>query len=262
MTRRFSVLLLSVAAALFLAMPAFAQGTAVIVFTGVPSGEGTWGPFYAGIYDGTLNNVPTNFVCDDFTHEISNGYYWDANVNAPDSSGVRFSPPLENADLTTPGTYYAGNSDSNFGTTYYSTYTVPTGGFSRQQEYNMIGFLVGKIFSNSGNPGLQATLNGAIWAITDNAAAEYESDYIAGGSTSSEAWVEAAVAYANVVPTGLWVNTPNTNQFKSPPPGGTTWADGSAQEFWSTPEPPAVVLLGWGTLALALGSLVSKKFLA
>ncbi|HME01167.1 MAG TPA: hypothetical protein VKM93_28120 [Terriglobia bacterium] len=262
MTRRLFVLLLGAVAALFLVMPAFAQGTAVILFSDA-NGDGSYGGFGAGIYHGTLNNESAEFICDDFTHEIGGGYYWQANVNTPDSNAVRFG------STATPSTPPS-NPDLAAGKTY-GGYTIPTGGITQAQEYDMIGYLVAQIFSHPSNASANAVLNGAIWAITDGA---WDPSYNYAGS-GAEADVEAAATAVLGLPSvtghpqfdsqGYTVFTPTDNptQTFTTPTGGTHYADGSAQEFWAyTPEPAAVVLLGWGALALTLGSLVRKKFLA
>ena len=104
MTRRFSILLLSLVAVLALAMPSFAQTTtSLVIFNSVPSYEGVYDGYYAGVYQASVNGVATNVICDDFLTDINYGQQWNAwnnnssavsyngNGSGP-GTGVRYAP--------------------------------------------------------------------------------------------------------------------------------------------------------------------------
>src|SRR5271157_589365 len=282
MTRRFSVLFLIGVAVLFLALPAFGQTTAVIQFldanntanygpTGPEGPDGTTETANAGIYHATFGNSlhVVDIICDDAIHNIGQYDYWQADAYSPGSPNTYFHPSnINNPDLT--GNLFSG---------------LTTSGMSQAQMYDMLGWLATQIFSNTTTAAQKAALNGAMWAITDDGwnngtagsplVANEATVYTAGGSASSlvtdsaQYYVDQAATEVfkdSYVPTGLTVWTPNMadcNTYSAPHAGPCI--DGGlkgAQEMWTTPEPTASLLLAVGGLALALGSLVSKKFLA
>ena len=256
MTRRFSVLFLSLAATVVLAMPAVAQDVKITLL-GVTSGAPDYGPAgpnsetgVTGIYTGTVENLTThtvtqaNFVCDDFLSTVGLGDHWDAyaNSNNPVSTGttgVKFQVP------------YAGDSGWWAGVTNPD---LKTYGLTTQQVYNMIAYEMEQIFDSNTPMSSWAALSGAIWSITDGAWSDNLADYNAGIESSlyKNSGAQADVLAARSAVLGGW--TPNeTFVVYTPDP------QGAGQEFWSeVPEPSATVLLAWGTLALALAPLVSK----
>jgi len=277
MTRRFSVLLLGVVAALFLALPALAQ-TAVIEYTGIALGAGNYyagprggeaGVYYASVTIGTTTTNNVLVVCDDFLNDIGAGQSWSAYINTNQglstnpngnplalSTGVRYSPtgtPAGYYDITNP------------------TLTAVTPQLTQQEEYNMISSLVTQIFASSDGNQINA-MEGAIWAIADCgwsgdgsclASGGYASQYGNPSTTGSAAWyVNQALGQKDITQTTYTLYTP----FASAGCGTGSNPSCNGQEFWTkyspTPEPAASLLLAVGALALALGSLVSKKFLA
>jgi len=275
MTRRFSVVLMGAVVVLFLALPAFAQTTAVIQFLNA-DGDDTYGPTGpegpdgqmetadAGIYSGTIGHTAVDIICDDAIHNIGANDYWQATALSPGSASTYFHPSnINNPDLVAGA---------------YTNSPVPSS-ISQAQMYDMLGWLVTQILSNTTTTAQKAALNGAMWSITDDGwndgSGNEAAAYTGGGSAnhpvtdSAQYYVEQAATEVftdNWVPTGLTVWTPTDNcQGISSPNGQGSCIDGGdkgAQEMWSTPEPGASLLLAVGGLALALGSLVSKKFLA
>jgi len=284
MTRRFSVLLLSLLAVVALAIPALGQQVQVqISLTGVAY-DGTYGPAgnpaetgYAGVYQGTLNGVtvPTGFVCDDFLSNISIGDYWEAytNSNKGSLSGVRFAPggsAYDSAGITNPD---IGGTETQGAKPYNNNPAI-----TQQEEYNMLSYLVQQIFNEPQNNNNEwGALGGAIWSITDgawgswNSASSYSYNkayqtaygqgcgngaLTAQCADTAQEWVQ--LAYQNRDDTNL-----PTYAVYTPFPGGgcgqSTNYVCQAQEFFAqTPEPSALVLLAWGALALTLAPLVSK----
>ena len=275
MTRRFSVLLLSLAVALAVALPAFAQQTVVITFQSVVDTSAQYDGYYAGEYQGTINgsSTKTNFICDDFLTDIVQPQSWQANVNSnqglsndpagtPSTSDpVRYAPQKSLAFGTFPVGYY------NIENPYLVPGTDKTlpgvgTGLTQQEEYNMIAYLVNLIFT--GPQSNWGHLSGAIWSIADCgwSAAGQSCNPSSAVSTAYDAATQAYVTQAfgerdTTQPT-FTVYTPNGGSCT-----GYANCEGNGQEFWAqnpvaTPEPAAIVLLAWGTLALALAPLVSK----
>jgi len=210
MTRRFTLLLLSLFVVFVVAVPAF-PSTVLITFVQANANDQTFNGDYAGLYDGKVNGVKTEFVCDDFLHNISGGESWTANVNS--------SAPV-NPDPTTGNRFGPGTINNPLLTVLNLT---------QQEEYNMITWLVEQIFADPSNSNHQwGAYQGAIWAITDSA--WQDGDYTASyGGLTAKGEVIAAEAYKDV-PAARIVYTPAEGQ-----PG---------QEFYGT-EPAIPVLLGF-----------------
>jgi len=255
MTRRFSILFVSVVAVLVLAMSASGQEVQITFTNPVNAPNNTDGGVYVGLYQGYINNnrsTPTYFVCDDFLHDISEGQSWNAKsgITNPVSSTVEFSwSNVTNYDLqqwvTGTGTY-DGHADLGL-----------TSVLNVQQMYSMITYLADQIFADPTNSsGQWGNLSFAIWSTTDSAWASCE-PYC----TESEAtWGSFSNAYNSTVRNDIY--NALTAAVEGTVSGSlnvyTPDPHGAGQEFLSTPEPAAIVLLAWGTLALALAPLVSK----
>ncbi|HME01164.1 MAG TPA: hypothetical protein VKM93_28105 [Terriglobia bacterium] len=256
---------------------------------------GTFDGGFVGPYQAHVNGQKqiTDVVCDDFDATIANQDYWDVSVYSPavasntigSATDLKFSPgvpnpstgqkPVYDPNITNPD-LAPGGADG-----------VPTTGMTQAQEYDMIGWLVAQIFADPTNSkGTWGALQGAIWSITDhgysinacgpkpgNALCYTES--FGGETAQGELALAANAVFAHgFVSTGLSVYTPLNGVSTSSPnkckQNGVICEDldnvvpnGPAQEMWVfTPEPSAVLLLAWGTLALAVGSLAKKKILS
>jgi hypothetical protein len=164
-----SSILLVLGLAVLLCFSAGAVAQSTIVFSNAPvfGGDPAYGSFGVGIYNGSVNGVGAQFVCDDFLHDITGGDFWSAwqNSTNPVNGGLndnRFGPAtITNPDLTGMG-------------------------LTQQQEYNMIGYLVTQILTG---PSTQwQYLSWAIWSITDGA---WESKTVPG---SEDNWYTTNVA--------------------------------------------------------------------
>jgi len=244
MKNKLFVLLASLAIVLGWAMSASA-GTVTIKFSNASPHDGTYSGWdsltgqsenaYAGVYEGYVGSTATDFVCDDFLRNISNGNSWSANEygSNPVSAGVKFSPSqITNPDLTGLG-------------------------LSQQAEYAMIGWLVGQILADPTNSlNDWSSLNGAIWSITDGAWANNGFDYAHGiedsnyttavGTYSAKQDVTRALAHKNDTSPDYPVYTPDPTN--------------AGQEFFGpVPEAGTPLLLGFAFLG---GSFLRRKLLA
>jgi len=217
MYRRIAVLMASAVIVLGLSTRVFAS-TVTIQFTSASSYDTTYANAYAGIYNGTVNGRSTEFVCDDFLTEISNGQSWSAYANtnrlASNTEPVKFAPSTISNPLFTFGN-----------PSYIGTVS------SQQQEYNMVSWLVEQIFGNPTDSGGQwGAYAGAIWSLTDGAwnSPSYTASY---GGLTAEGELVAAYSHRNDTNLPLYyVYTPNPLD--------------AGQEFFSpVPEPATSLLL-------------------
>jgi hypothetical protein len=217
MKRTSWVTVLSLVAVLGLSLSASA--TTLIKFTTIDSHDSTYDSFYAGVYKGTINGKPADFICDDFLTEINYGQSWYAhdNTNKPVSvgpDGVRYAPSGNGIyHITNPFLLSGGN-------------PIVT----QQEEYNMIAWLVGQIFSDTNNADHNwASLAGAIW------------------STADGAWNSNLPQYA--------VYTP----FAATGCGQSGHPSCNGQEFWAPAQEPTVALL-LGATFLGVGLMGKRVF--
>jgi len=262
MTRRFSILLVSLVAAIVLARPGFAQQQQVtITFTNpVNAPNNTDGGVYVGLYQGTINNgtttTPAYFVCDDFLHDISANQYWTANagVTKPVSSTAEFSWSTNGSLNVTNQDLIGWVTGKGNGTLGYADYDLQ--GLSQQQLYGMVTYLAQQIFADPTNSkGQWGNLSFAIWSITDSAWAACEPNCTQGQAQ----WGKFSSAYNSTVQSDIYsALTASLSGLYGSLNVYTPVPTGAGQEFLSTPEPSAVVLLACGTLALALAPLVTK----
>jgi len=249
MTRRFFILLVSLVTVLVLAMPGFAQQVTIEFTQPVNVTGNTDGGVYVGLYQGTLNGVTTDFVCDDFLHDITYNQSWTANagVTNPVSSTAEFSwSNVTNQDLIG---WVTGSGTGDYGLS----------SLSKQQLYGMVTYLAEQIFADPTNlKGQWGNLSFAIWSITDSAWAACEPNC---SSSNKATWGQFSNAYNSTVQSDIYkaLQEVLSDGFNGSLNVYTPFPDvASGQEFLSTPEPAAIVLLGWGTLALALAPLVSR----
>ena len=222
MKQRLLGIALSVAAVLAFATAATA-GTVTITFNDATVGYGGFG---VGLYQGTVNGGPaiTNFICDDFEHEIGSGDFWTATVGStnPVSSTVRFEPPsaISNPALTGQN-------------------------LTQQEDYNMITYLAEQIFADpTDSNGNWGYLSWAIWSINSDA---WNSSYSSYYTTQVQTFVTDALNHKDTNNGNLIVYTPTGDV---------------GQEFLAdAPEPASVVLFGT-ILALAMAGLAGKKLLS
>jgi hypothetical protein len=203
-------------------MFAFAAGasTVSVTFTGT-SGHSQGGvdtdPYY-----GTVNgvqNVP--IVCDDFSHHVTSGEMWTANVSTFNSlTYVRFQQATQAQTL---------------------------------QLYEEAGWLFDQLFV-SGNSSQTGNISYALWAIFDSGQVEGSSGWTTGGNstnpTSANGWLHDAenqTFYAGEF-SNLEILTPVSSGSNSPQEYIT---------FAPTPEPTSLLLLASGLFAVAF--LVRKK---
>ncbi|HUY14087.1 MAG TPA: hypothetical protein VMX16_10745 [Terriglobia bacterium] len=224
MKRRFLVAFLGFTAMLALAVASYA-GDVMIKFTNPKSApHNTYGGFYVGIYLGTVNGVQTEFVCDDFLHDITLGQQWSAVPGStnPVTGGVEFGPLPLGVPITNPA--------------------LLSSDLTQQQEYNMITYLADQIFADQDNShGNWGYLSWAIWSITDHA-------------WDNSTYYTAPVQYDVAQALAHDNNNGDLNVFTPDP-------NTAGQEFLSTPEASSVLLLG---IFLAAGAalLLTKKKLA
>jgi hypothetical protein len=226
---RCSVFLLTLVVVLVLATKAVAgESTVTIRFAALNANDGVYDGAYAGIYMGTVNGVPTLFVCDDFFTDITEGQSWQANVNS--------SNPANDTPVT--GNLFSPGSITNPTVIAWET---SNGDLTQQQEYNVLSWLVEQIFLNPANSDPNsasgwAALGGAIWSITDGAWSA--SDYVSSGAEA-----DVLTALSNYNDTNLptyTVYTPDPND--------------AGQEFFAltpTPEPTSLLLFGTGIVGIA-----------
>ena len=195
---------------------AFAAGasTVSITFTGT-SGQSQGGvetdPYYATING--VQNVP--IVCDDFSHHVTTGENWTADVSTFNSlTYVRFQQATQAQTL---------------------------------QLYEEAGWLFDQLFV-SANSHQTGNISYALWAIFDTTQVETSSGWTTGGNstnpTSADGWL--LDAEGQTFTAGEFSNL----EILTPVNGGSN----SPQEYitWApTPEPTSLLLLGSGLIALA-----------
>jgi hypothetical protein len=237
-------------AVLCLALPAFAQDT--VYFDGVVGGSdtGTTGTdtsqdAYTGLYSGTLNGVAvTGFVCDDYSHNITNPESWQATA-------------IQVSTLNS----------SNIGNTEFGTGGSAIGLVGYAEVANLVSAMY--TFASSGPA--SRTIDGianvtvtdiseAIWAITAGGASKIVGTNGTGLTANATALIAylttgagafsltTAEAYLKTLG-NLWILTPTSGQ------GGT---NGPPQEFWvNLPEGGAILMY----LMLAGSSCLGAIFL-
>jgi hypothetical protein len=244
MKRTSWVTVLSLVAVLGLSLSASA--TTLIKFTTIDSHDSTYDSFYAGVYKGTINGKPADFICDDFLTEINYGQSWYAhdNTNKPVSvgpDGVRYAPSGNGIyHITNPFLLSGGN-------------PIVT----QQEEYNMIAWLVGQIFSDTNNADHNwASLAGAIWSTADGAwnNSSYTSNN--GGSHSAAYYVGLAFSHKDDSNLPQYaVYTP----FAATGCGQSGHPSCNGQEFWAPAQEPTVALL-LGATFLGVGLMGKRVF--
>jgi hypothetical protein len=241
MKRTLYLFSLSFAVMLGLSMAAFAQNTqATIKFTGVLGTNN--GQFYTGIYYGTLNGTPnTQFICDDATHEISEGDTWIANVWT-----------LSQVVQQNNGAFAGVNNGSDKSWEQIATYANGTTGhtYTVAQVYDAVAWLAVQIFTQPTSPNVN-DIQYAIWQLMDDPA---------GSSPNSGAWITAALkatanGYSNPY---ILFYSPDGNLITSGPDS----PKGTAQEFmgYQTPEPLSMALMGTFLTLAGLGLGRKKLF--
>lgn len=202
---------LTVAVLLFCAAGAFGQNPANMALTG--AGNNILGGVYVGPYTANINGVSTQVVCDDWADESSIGETWTANVNS-------LQP------LTNPSELKWGNN---------------------QLTYDQVAWLVTQMFGSPTCKGGVSSCDAvgdisfAIWQLTDPSANPFAN--LSGNDlTSAEAWLSQAKGLNSL------------SDFSSGEFAGyniyTPTSGGPPQEFITTPESSASVLLGADLLGL------------
>ena len=169
--RRFVLATCMNIAILFALANVAAAGTVTLTFNSVNGAS--QGGVYVSPYYGTVNGVPTGFVCDDFIHEVTFGETWDAFVSTFDGlDHVRFH-----------------------GTNAADTLKM----------YDEAAFLLEKMWTE---PAHWGDLNFAIWAIFSPTQAEGSSGWTAGAQ--ADLALAQSQAYAPGQFAGLRIYTPLT----------------------------------------------------
>jgi hypothetical protein len=210
-----------------LAVGFLAQAQDTIQLTGVGNGF-TMGGVYVSPYTGTIDGVPTNIICDDFTTDISIGQSWSAFDNS--LSSVTGAGPQK---FTTPD---------------YAGYTI-------QQEYTAAAILAVALMSPSiMNDSSQAGLYSfAIWTLFDpGATAGY------GGNALSQTQINSVTSIrTNALAQAAGGAQPGAQvDIYTPNPTG------ASQEMLvvRTPESPVLASLGVELLTLlAAGYLLRNR---
>jgi hypothetical protein len=198
----------------------------VITLTLNNGGNNVMGGVYVGPYNftGQTSGGQTEslqLVCDDFKDEVYPGESWGASMtNMPVSS--------------TSGLQFGSMSGSNTG-------------------YLEIAWLVQQMFANLNNKEVVGQIQWAIWDIFDPGVSNenlygvisaYDQCQINGNGCSNPLnWVQQSINAVNnnqVNPSGLTIYTPNGD-----PPGY-----GLPQEYFGTPEPGTLLMLGAGLSGL------------
>jgi len=177
---------------------------------------------YISPYTALINGVPTTVICDDFADEVALGETWQVTT----STVASLAPNVM------------------WGT-----------GSSSQQSYNEAAWLAGELLAPP-NQSKMGAISYAIWAVFD--------------PTGVKTWLKAyndTTTYNSVFGSGGWLaqaagQTYSPGQFSSisvfTPVAGTQSCCGLPQEFLdppgpvSTPEPPALAILGIDFAALAV----------
>jgi len=263
-----------VAGLLGAAISASATSTPVIQFNNINPNDGVYADAYAGIYDGTVNGVQTQFICDDFLNDITNGQSWYANANTNNLS-TNTEPVRYLGGLTgqfDSGEYYMSNPNLAPGSTMNGV-TIPSGqggGITQQEEYNMISWLVSQMFADQNNgDGNWASMAGAIWSIADdgwnNGSGGFSCSYLGncngdlnnGGTHSAQYYVGQALVFKDAT------NLPQYNiytPFAGPNCGQTGQPSCNGQEFFApASEPGLPILLSFTLLGCGL---LGKRALA
>jgi hypothetical protein len=250
MKRMLCLLVLSVAVVLSLSMAASASQ---IKFTDVPGPETTIdNGIGAGIYHGTLNGVPTNFICDDATHDISKGESW--YVNEYYLSGVN--------DVATQHHGMFAGGPSPHTTASGADLPNPT----VQQDYNMVAYLAYEILSHTiTDPHEVGAIQWAIWDIMDHPTSHGIADpgghncshdaYADSHSSCGDYWVDKAWATES--------NYTNPHIVFYTPAGKIIGKCSYPQELiglTATPEPLSLILMG--TFMTLAGGVLGKKKLS
>jgi len=262
MNRKLINLALSLAAVLGWAMGAAAQSDPLIDLTGVESPGFNYGGYYTGIYQGTLNGVPTNFMCDDFLDEVSFGDRW--NVNTWSLNQVATPVHGQFTEASFPPTYHFA--------TYASGGTPPNGepgqeNLSLQQAYNAVAYLASLVFTNFhgtyssyANDPYVNQISYAIWAIMDTPPAGPECNGGASQPCDYRYWIQQGISNDNTTTAGIVFYSPDGNKILP----GSPDAGGTAQEFigYVTPVPEPVSLALTGTFLLLTGLFLRKRLLS
>jgi len=250
--KKLFVVAISLIAMLGFSMAALGQDPQ-IELTGV---SGTnYGGYYTGIYYGTLSGVPTNFICDDATHDVSIGDIWNTNTwgLATGANDVANAPNGQFTTSTNQPTYHLATATTSAS---YDT-LCPGGSCSLQDAYDAVAYLAYLLLSKTytTDPPVSA-IQYAIWSIMDNPPAGPGNNNAVAGLTTSD--------------TGYWIYTALTTEsgYQNPAimfysPDGNLITQGpdydmTAQEFISynpsaVPEPRSLALMG---TVLALSALV------
>jgi hypothetical protein len=215
--KKLSLLFLGMAVMLVLSLTALGSDT--LKFTGAQTSDGVYG---TGIYYGTLNGTPMDFMCDDASHTISAGQSWQvteytlAQMIAGGSTG--------------PASYVGWNST-------YGGSSDPT------EAYTMEAYLESLMIWGGGSVTDPNGISEAAWTLLD-------SGYTAPTGSDYSFWI--GKAYAAYL--GGYTGTNVT--FYVPTTGSV------GQEFSSaTPEPISMALMGTFLTLAGLG-LGKKKLLS
>lgn len=241
-----------------------ASATTLVTFTGVNGNDGTYydpnlgASVYAGIYTGTIHGGPTvSFICDDFLSEIWTGDSWDANVTPSYSVGsnVKFLGGQSS------GQYYILNPQLIPGgnPSYPLLPSLVTSALTQQEEYNMMGYLVGQMFTDAshGYYANWASEAGAIWSIADGGWTSPSYVTIpSGGTETAQQFVADALGHYNDL-SKFSIYTPIASlQDGLHNCTGPNQSQCDGQEFWGpyqpTPEPTLAVLLSVTFLGVGL----------
>ncbi len=206
-----SVMIAAAICCLWLACAGSARADLSMQLTGLPST--TYGSYYVGTYQVTVNGTPMNLICDDFTKEITLNETWSAT-------------PLSGTQI---GSMKFANAAS-----------YGNGAASATQAYQEVFWLSSQLV-NPSNSSSVAAIHFAIWTVLDPAVTGAPNG---SGAASTSYWLNLASQSQNY----SGVNMANYEVYAPNPLSSSQEFIGVNQS--PVPLPPSVMLMGTGLIGV------------